>query len=48
MYFQKSMVIHRYIHDFGMSVIHTSVDIHIDIQAGLSEQGHSAMDIREQ
>ena len=29
------------------SIIHTSVDIHIDIQAGISMQGHSAMDIRK-
>jgi len=28
------------------SIIHTSVDIHIDIQAGISMQGHSAMDIQ--
>jgi len=37
------------IHDFWMSVliIHTSVDIHIDDQAGISMQGHSAMDIRK-
>jgi len=30
------------------SIIHTSVDIHIDIQARISMQGHSAMDIRKQ
>jgi len=30
------------------SIIHTSVDIYIDIQAGISMQGHSAMDIRKQ
>jgi len=30
------------------SIIHTSVDIHIDIQAPISMQGHSAMDIRKQ
>ena len=30
------------------SIIHTSVDIHIDIQAGISKKGHSAMDIRKQ
>ena len=39
------------IHDFWMSVfnyIHASVDIHIDIQAGISKQGHSAIDIRKQ
>ena len=38
------------IHDFWMSVIniiHTSVDVHIDIQARISMQGHSAMDIRK-
>jgi len=29
------------------SIIHTSVDIHIDIQAGMFMQGHSAMDIRK-
>jgi len=28
-------------------IIHASVDIHIDIQAGISMQGHSAMDIRK-
>jgi len=27
------------------SIIPTSVDIHIDIQAGISMQGYSAMDI---
>jgi len=38
------------IHDFGCqySIIHTSVDIHIDIQAGISMQGYSEMDIRKQ
>jgi len=38
------------IHDFGRqsSIIHTSVDIHIDFQARISMQGHSAMDIRKQ
>jgi len=30
------------------SIIHTSVDIHVDILAGISMQGHSAMDIRSQ
>jgi len=30
------------------SIIHTSLDIHIDIQAGVSMQGHSAMDVRKQ
>jgi len=30
------------------SFIHTSVDIHIDIQAGVSMQGHYAIDIRKQ
>jgi len=36
------------IHDFWMSsFIHTRVDIHIDIQAGISMQGHSSMDIRK-
>jgi len=29
-------------------IIHTSVDIHVDIQAGISIQGHSEMDIRKQ
>ena len=29
------------------SITYTSVDIHIDIQAGISMQGHSAMDIRK-
>jgi len=29
------------------SIIHTSVDIHIDIQAEISMQGYSAMDIRK-
>jgi len=28
------------------SIIHTSVDIHTGIQARISMQGHSAMDIR--
>ena len=27
------------------SIIHTSVDIHIDIQAGIPMQGNSTMDI---
>jgi len=30
---------------YQSSIIHTSVDILIDIQAGISLQGHSAMDI---
>jgi len=30
------------------SIIHTSVDIHIDIQAWISKQGHFATDIRKQ
>jgi len=30
------------------SIIHTRVDIHIDIQARISLQGHSAMGIRKQ
>ena len=30
------------------SIIHTRVDIHMDIQAGISTQGHSAMDMRKQ
>ena len=30
------------------SIIHRSVDIHIDIQAGISMQIHPAMDIRKQ
>jgi len=30
------------------SIIQTSVDIHIDIKAGISIQGHSAMDIRKE
>jgi len=30
------------------SIIHTSVDIHIDIQARISLQGHSAINIRKQ
>jgi len=33
---------------YQFSIIHTSVDIHIDIQPGISMQGHSAMDIRKQ
>jgi len=27
-------------------IIHASVDKHIDIQAGISMQGHSTMDVR--
>jgi len=30
------------------SIIHTGVDIHIDIQAGISTQGHPAINIRKQ
>jgi len=30
------------------SIIHKSVDIHVDIQARISLRGHSAMDIRKQ
>ena len=30
------------------SIIHAGVDIHIDIEAGISMQGHSAMNIRKQ
>jgi len=30
------------------SIIHARVDIHIDIQAGISMKGHSTMDIRKQ
>ena len=30
------------------SIIHISVDIHIDIQARISMQGHSAMDTSKQ
>jgi len=29
------------------SIIHTSVDINIDIEAGISMQGHSVMNIRK-
>jgi len=38
------------IHDFGChpSIIHTSVDIHTDIQETISMQGHSATVIRKQ
>jgi len=32
---------------YQSSIIHASVDIHIDIQARISIQGHSAMDIRK-
>jgi len=32
---------------FQSSIIYASVDIHIDIQAGISIQGRSTMDIRE-
>ena len=44
--------IYGYQHEYSIgcqsSIIHTSVDIHINIQAGISMQGHSAMDIRKQ
>jgi len=45
--FQKSTVFNMDIRDFGCqySIIH--VDITIDIQAGISMQGHSTMDVRE-
>jgi len=48
--FQKSTDFNTDIHDFGWqsSIIHTSVDIHIDTQARISIQGHSAMDIRKE
>jgi len=48
--FQKSTDINMAIHVFGCesSNIHISVDIHIDIQARVSMQGHSVMDIRKQ
>ena len=44
------MDINMNIHDFlcQSSIIHTSVDIHIDVQAGISIQGHSEMDILKQ
>ena len=29
------------------SILHKCVDIHVDIRAGISMQGYSAMDIRE-
>jgi len=48
--FQKSTDINmdiRMIFGCQSSVIHTSVDIHMDIQARISLQGHSAMDIRK-
>jgi len=46
--FQKSTDINMDIHDFWISpIIHTSVDIHIDIQARICMQGHSAMNIRK-
>ena len=32
---------------YQYSIIHTSVDIYIDIQARISLQGHSVMDIRK-
>jgi len=48
MYLKKSTVIQMDIHDFWMPdfILHTTVDIHIDMQAWISMQGHSAMDIR--
>ena len=49
--FQKSTDINMGIHDFLISVFnypYISVDIHIDIQARISMQGHSDMDIRKQ
>ena len=48
--FQKFLDINMGIHDFlcQSSIIHTSVDIRIDIQVRISLQGHSAMDIRKQ
>jgi len=36
------------IHECQSSIIHTSMDIHIDIQAGISMQGYYAIDIRKQ
>jgi len=46
--FQKSTVINMDIHAFGYqsSIIYARVDIHIDIQSGISMRGHSTMDIR--
>jgi len=35
-------------HGCQTSIIRTSVDIHIDIQARISMQGYFAMDIRKQ
>jgi len=48
--FQNSTDINMDIHDFRIqsSIIRARVDIHIDIQAGISMQGHSATDIRKQ
>jgi len=49
--FQISTDINTDIYDFWMSVFnypYTGVDIHIDIPARISMQGHSAMDIRKQ
>jgi len=49
--FQNSSDINMDIHMmFGCqsSFIHTSGDIHIDIQAGISKQEHSALGIRKQ
>jgi len=48
--FQKSTDINMDIHVFlcQSSISHTSAYIHIDIQAGISMQGHSAMNIRKQ
>jgi len=48
--FQKPMDINMrvsMIRGCQSSIIHTSVDIHNDTQAGISMQGHSAMDIRK-
>jgi len=45
--FQKSTVIHVDINDFFSSIINASVDIHIDIQVGISMQGYSTKAIRE-
>jgi len=35
------------VYECHSSIFHTSVDIHIDIQAGIFMQGHSTIDIRE-
>jgi len=42
------MSVFNYLIQFWMSVLDISVDIHIDIQAGIFMQGHSTMDIRKQ